>query len=321
MARTHQIAVILVAALLSASCGKPSEPADAYSVTLDVGPWIQALGSDDLFESEPALDSLVTLGPAAIEPLEAALEREAPAVRVGAVNALGQIGLPACVPPLIRAARDPDPEVRAEALTTLGWLRDERAREVVESALHDPAPVVVQAAAAACGVLCRSPAALRRLVELALSSETTSGALAARNGLRVILAAPNTDRSAALREVLNELALPLLQADAPARQRAQAALLAADAGDRRAIPWLVEAVKMEDAPLLRLQAVLTLATTADPEAVNALLQVTRAENATLAAAACQALGQLAKRAVEGATAAFETCRESELDERPRGTPR
>jgi HEAT repeat protein len=321
MARALRIAAIVVAALLGTSCGKPSEPADAYSVTLDVSPWIHALGSDDLFESEPALDSLVALGPAAIEPLEAALEREGPAVRAGAVNALGQIALPECVPPLIRAARDPNQAVRTEALTTLGWMRDERAREAVESALHDPAPVVVQAAAAACGVLCRSPAALRRLVELALSSETTSGALAARNGLRVILAGSDTDRNAALREVLDELAVPLLQADAPAMQRARAALLAADAGDRQAIPWLVEAVKMEDAPLLRLQAVLTLGSMADPAAVNALLQVTRTENGALAAAACQALGQLAKRGGEGASRAFETCREPARQERPEGAPR
>jgi HEAT repeat protein len=211
--------------------------------------------------------------------------------------------------------------VRAQALTTLGWLRDERGREAAESALHDPAPVVVQAAAAACGVLCRSPAALRRLVELALSSETTSGALAARNGLRVMLADPDTNRNAALREVLNELVVPLLQADAPALQRARAALLAADAGDRRAIPWLVEAVKMKEAPLLRLQAVLTLGSMADPAAVNALLQVKRAEKAALGAAACQALGQLAKRGVEGATAAFETCSEAAREEPPGGSPR
>jgi HEAT repeat protein len=321
MARAHPIAAILVAALLGTSCGKPSEPADAYSVTLDVGPWIEALGSDDLFESEPALDRLVALGPAAIAPLEAALEREGPAVRAGAVNTLGQIALPECVPPLIRAARDPDQEVRAEALTTLGRLGDERAREAVESALHDPAPVVVQAAAAACGVLCRSPAALRRLVEVALSSETTAGALAARNGIRVILAGSDTDQNAALREVLIELAVPLLQADAPAMQRARAALLAADAGDSRAIPWLVEAVKMEEAPLLRLQAVLTLGSMADPAAVNALLQVTRAESGALAAAACQALGQLAKREVRGASRAFETCREPAREERPKGAPR
>jgi HEAT repeat protein len=317
MAHAHRIAGIVVAALLGTSCEKAAEPADAYSVAVDVGPWIQELGSDDLFESEPALESLVALGPAAIPPLETALEREGPAVRVGVINTLGQIGLPACVPPLIHAARDPDQEVRAEALTTLGRLGDERAREVVESALHDPVPVVVQAAAAACGGLCRSPAALRRLVELALSFETTFGALAARNGLRVILAGSDTERNAALREVLEELAIPLLQADAPAMQRARAALLAADAGDRRAIPWLVEAVRIEDAPLLRLQAVLTLGSMADPAAVNALLQVTRAESGALGAAACQALGQLAKREVGGASRAFETCSE----ERPRGAPR
>ena len=67
----------LALALLVAACGRT----DPHRVTLDVRAWIAALGSDDLEESDAATGTLVALGPAALEPLAAALHREPPGVR------------------------------------------------------------------------------------------------------------------------------------------------------------------------------------------------------------------------------------------------
>jgi len=98
--------------LLAAGCGL-SRPADRYRVTIDLGPSIRALGADDLFESGPAEDRIVAIGPAALPALEAALDDESPAVRVGVVGVLNLLAVPARVPLLMKAATDSAEDVRA----------------------------------------------------------------------------------------------------------------------------------------------------------------------------------------------------------------
>jgi HEAT repeat protein len=293
--------------LLGTSCDQPADPSDAYQVSVDVSPWIQALASDDLFESEPALASLVGLGPAAIPPLAAALERETAAIRIGVVEALERLRLPESVPPLIRAAGDPDASVRAEALMALGRLGDDRANEAVESALQDPVPSVVRAAAAACQSLCRSPKAIRRLVAIALSDRPQGGMVAGRGSLRAILNGPDARRAAAARQAVAETATPLLSPDAAPPERARAALLIADTGDTQAIPWLADLLESRDDPRLAVQAVTALGSLAHPEALEALRRAAEDESPLLRAAACAALAHLARQGVEGADDVSKSC--------------
>jgi HEAT repeat protein len=296
--RGRLAAIALV--LFGTSCDEPGDSSDAYQVSVDVAPWIHALGSDDLFESEPALDSLVALGPAAIPPLAAALKRETAAVRLGVIDALERLRLPESVPILIRAAEDPEELVRAEVLMALGRLGDDRATEAVESALQAPVPSVVQAAAAACESLCRSPEAIRRLVAITLFDQPRGGMVVGRGSLRVILNGRDPDRAAAAREAVAEMATPLLSSDAAPPDRARAALLIADTGDARAIPWLAELVASGKDDPLRVHAVMALGSLADPAALAALRRASEDESPLLRASACAALANLARQGVEGA---------------------
>ena len=202
-------AIALVGGAAPAPGAEPT-PANAYRITVDLGPWIRALGTDDLFASEPAADALVALGPAAIPALAVALERESPAIRVGVVDVLERMGDAGAVPPLIRAARDPDEDVRVEALLALGSLGDERARPVVEAALNDADSRIYRAAAVACGSVCRSPRALNRLVDLALGERTAFAMAGPRNSLRALSSGADKGRAEAVRRAIEKKATPLL---------------------------------------------------------------------------------------------------------------
>ena len=99
----HALAALLA---LTAACGR-SESEHPYRATIDLTAEIHALGSDDLFESDPAEAKIVALGSVALPALGSALEREPPAVRVGVVGALARLHTPDTAPLLVGAARDP----------------------------------------------------------------------------------------------------------------------------------------------------------------------------------------------------------------------
>src|SRR5262249_35702989 len=155
--------------------------------TIDLAPEIHALGSDDLFESDPAEAKIVGLGSAALPALGAALEREPPAVRVGVVGALARLHTPDTPPLLVAAARDPADDVRAAATAALTGLGEAAGREAVEAALDDPSARVRLYAARACAALCSSPPGLARLVEIALDDEGFATTNWARASLRQLL--------------------------------------------------------------------------------------------------------------------------------------
>ena len=81
---SQRVRLVFAICLLAAGCGR-FRSAGRYRVTIDLGPSIRALGSEDLFESGPAEDRIVALGPEALPALEAALGDESLAVRVGVV--------------------------------------------------------------------------------------------------------------------------------------------------------------------------------------------------------------------------------------------
>jgi HEAT repeat protein len=278
-------------------------------VQRDLGADIRALGSDDLETSEPAADRLVAMGPDAVPALAKALEREPPAVRAGVVEVLGRVDHPDARAALVGvAARDGDPEVRSTAIRTLGTGGpSDAARPVVETALTDAAPGVRLAAAGACAALCGSPAALERLVTLAIEDQPLPNGIAARAAVIQILASGDAARAEAVRAAIRVHApLALRGGDGGARLRA--ALLASDMGDPGGREALEGAVRGDAPPLLRLQAIHALGRVGDDRAVPALAALDGQPG--LGDYGYDALHRLAARGVGGAQAALDRWRGS-----------
>jgi len=273
---------------------------DPYIVTIDTRPWIEALRSDDLFETDPAIDSLASLGDHAVPALAAALRAEGTLVRVNIVEVLRDIGTPATAAPLLLAAADGDIEVRRGAVEALGKLGDERGRAVVEAALDDDAPEVVRTAAIACRSLCRSPAALRRLVELSVDANAAAGA---RASLRQLARDPGL--RAIIDPLIAEVALPVLREGTDDR-RIHAALVVADTGDRAALPVLRACALGPVHPLITAECVQSTAAIPGDDATANLAQISRTGGPVARRAACEALATLAPRS-EAARGAHQGC--------------
>lgn len=293
-------------ALLLTAC-RSDEPPPKYETTIDVSRFIRALGSDDPFESDTAVDELAALGPSVIPTLEVALQREPVAVRCGIVEVLEQLGTSESSAILLRTSRDPADEVRAESLLALGTLADERGRDEVEAALSDPNPDIQRAAAAACASLCDSDQALQRVVEIAMHARPFGRMTVPRETLRRILRHGSSERSKATRQAIEKAARPRLRQDAGQDERVRAALLLSDLQDPEALPWLIEAVEKRmlqvdraDRPLMKIQAILALGSIGNDATVDVLRQIARRQPGPLHEVACQALQQLADRRIKRA---------------------
>jgi len=293
------LCLAVTAALLG--CGESSSE---YRVERDVGADIRALGSDDLETSEPAADRLVAMGPDAVSVLKTALGREPPAVRLGVVEVLGRIDHPDALAVLVGvAARDDDAEVRSAAIRTLGaGAAPEAARPVVEAALTDPAPDIRLAAAGACATLCVSPAALERLVTVAIEDQPLPNGVAARAAVIQILGDSDPERAGGVRAAIRAR-VPSALHDGDAQAALRAALLASDVGDPSGREVLARALRGDSPPLLRLQAVHALGRIGDEAAVPALAALDG--QAGFGEYACDALRRLDARGVAGAQAALD----------------
>lgn len=277
-----------LAALAPAGAGEPPSESP-YVIRLDLRADIRALGSDDPFVSEPAADHLTALGSIALPALAAALRSEPPAIRVGVVGVLLQIREEEATRLLIEAADDREPAVRADALLDLGLRRDDAGAAVVERHLSDPDRHARRSAALACNAVCASPAALARLVEIALRD---SEAASAQQSLRTIVAGADTTRAAAARAAIEQQTLPLLAAaDGDPVVRANAAITAAVAGRREAVPVLLDVARHEPKPGLRSPAVLALGGISDPAASAALARLAGSGDSGLRHDACAVLAQ------------------------------
>jgi HEAT repeat protein len=286
--------------LVLAACARARDP---YVVAVDVAPWLQALGSEDVTVSDAARARLLTLGPAVLPALAAALDREPPAVRTGVVDVLSRLEGADTLPLLLRAAHDTADEVRFQALLALALVRDPRARPVVEGALADPVARVRCAAAGACAAVCASPAAIARLVEMALDDEPFSNAAAARRSLEHVLADPQGARAALARDAIAAHARPVLDRDAGVARRARAALLVADAGDAAGSAALVDALRPGVETHLRLSALYALGTVGDGAAVAAIVPLL--DEAGPQPYAVDALRRMAERGVAEAAKALD----------------
>jgi HEAT repeat protein len=284
---------------IAAAAADESAP-NPYLVTIDVRPWIEALRTDDLFETEPAIEGLASLGDHAVPALIAAMQVEGPQARINMVEVLRDIGTPATLPPLMGAAADSDREVRRDAIEALGTLGDAAGRSVVEAALFDDAPEIARTAAIACRSLCHSAAALRRLVELSLDPRSAAGA---RGSLRQLAKDPG--RRDRINALVSEIARPALQDDNVDR-RIYAALVVADTGDQAAVPELQACALNTAHPLIAVACVQAVAAVGGDSAIASLAEIVRSSGPVARAAACKALAPLALKD-EGARTAHAGC--------------
>jgi len=115
---------------------KPDIP--ALSAEKDIRGLIRALRHPDLGVQWEATAALGKLGPDAMDELLRQLPSRHRAVKLGVIEALGEIGDPRAVDPLIRELRDPSVEVRWETALALGEIGDARAAEHLFAGLRDP---------------------------------------------------------------------------------------------------------------------------------------------------------------------------------------
>jgi HEAT repeat protein len=110
----------------------------ALSAAGDIRGLIRALRHPDLGVQWEATAALGKLGPAAIDELLRQLPSRHRAVKLGIIEALGEIRDPRAVDPLIRELGDPSVEVRWEAALALGEIGDARAAGHLLAGLWDP---------------------------------------------------------------------------------------------------------------------------------------------------------------------------------------
>jgi HEAT repeat protein len=308
-------APLLVAITFAAFAACNSAPQDSapYKVEVDVSDWIMALGSDDLFASEPAMDGLAALGPNVIPALEAAFDREDASIRRGIIEVLQQIDSGDAVPLLLRAVEDPNEEVRIQALEALAASDDQRAEPIIERALNDSSPAVYAAAVDACAAECNSADALRRIVDIALHDQPFVRISIPRQTLRYILQQGDVGRAQAARDAIVRIALPLLASESDREERLRAALLVADLNDAAAVPALhdalsraLEGVAPNVNAQMQIQAITALGQVGNQESIAILRD--RVERAgPLRPLACRALEQMARRGIGGAAEQADGC--------------
>jgi len=301
-AATRRLLLALPAILLAAGRGAAAPAAD-YVLRLDLRADIRALGGDDPFISESSAERLVALGEPVLPILAAALAREDASTRAGVIDVLRQIPGREAAVLLRRAAHDPDPAVRADALMALGLRGESAGAGEVAAALADRDPRARRAAALACSSLCATPAALSRLVDLAVGDPDGAAALAS---LETIVA--DERRRPAAIAAIEAGALPLLvlgeRADG---DHLQAALTVALIGRAEAVPPLAAALAPGGPHGRAVRAALALGRIPDPAAVAALAQATDDPDSGVRAAACVGLSQMDRGGGAGAAAARTRC--------------
>ena len=115
---------------------KPDIP--ALTAKRDIRGLVRALRHPELGVQWEATAALGSLGTAAIDELLRELPTRNRAVKLGIIEALGEIGDPRAVEPLIRFLRDPSVEVRWETALALGEIGDPRATAPLLAGLRDP---------------------------------------------------------------------------------------------------------------------------------------------------------------------------------------
>lgn len=120
---------------------KDANAAEAIIPSLnDINPAVRATG----------IQSLVSIGVEAVEPLIAALTHKSKFIRQSATEALGLIGAPQALEPLIARLRDTDADTRIRAIEALARLKNPQAVPALRACYaHDDSPQVRAKAEAA----------------------------------------------------------------------------------------------------------------------------------------------------------------------------
>ena len=113
--------------------------------------WIADLAFGDVGAREAAVESLVALGPQAVEPLITVMRDGNSSEQMGAAEVLGRIGDPRALDVLIAALQDDFSLVREKAAEALGLMGDARAVEPLIAVLRDENSEAQEQAAKALG--------------------------------------------------------------------------------------------------------------------------------------------------------------------------
>jgi HEAT repeat protein len=303
--RTWPVVAVVMAAGVAA-CGDSSKPAAGrapYTATIDVSALVRQLGSEETFDADEAAERLAGLGDAVVPALEGALATEGKPVRLGIVDALGPMESARAGEVLARIARsDPEPEVRGMAVLKLGEGAAPAARPALEAALADASALVSQTAAVACGALCTTPAAIDRMIDVALESLPDTDLPRMRASLGRLLAGPDREAARYAHDRLVARTAAILASAAPLDARGRAAIFAMQVDVPGMEPTLVEVVRSARSTMLRTAALETVARTGSAAAVAPLEEALR--DPTVAVAAAGALRSIAARGVPEATAAL-----------------
>lgn len=187
---------------------------------------IRALRHRNLAVQWQASSALAGLGTEGMDHLLSALNTRNKDIRLGVIEALGEIRDPRAVEPLIDLLRDRDNEVRWEAALALGELADPLALDPLAATLRDPDRYVRYGAAVA-------------LEKMGWSPENPAD--------RAFLVAGKQDWDALVglgRDAVTALAIPAEDADRTVRLMAVRTL--GRIGDKRAIPVIYRALRDPD---------------------------------------------------------------------------
>ena len=190
--------------------GKPDIP--SLSAKRDIRGLIRALRHPDLGVQWEATAALGSLGPEAIDELLRELRTRHRSVKLGIIEALGEIRDPRAVEPLLRELHDPSVEVRWETALALGEIGDSRATGPLLAGLRDPDRYVRYGTALALGKLGWDPGTPGERACLLLGLQDWDGLRALGPPSVPALASALKDREKTVRaravEVLGEIGDP-----------------------------------------------------------------------------------------------------------------
>jgi HEAT repeat protein len=226
------------------------------------------------------------------------------AVRVGAAQALGQVGPAAApaVPDLVRLLRDDDETVRCRAAEALGVIGDESAVPALAENLGNPSPAVQEAAARALGAFKQAAlSAVPALVPL-LRDPEDSVRQAAADALSKVGPLPG-ETAAALAEGLSS-------PDSVVQTQTAEAIGAIGEAAAEAAPALVEALTngSDRVRAKAAEALGKMGEAAAPAAVPKLVVALRDEDNWVSALAAEALGEMGEAAEEAVPALVRSLR-------------
>jgi HEAT repeat protein len=261
--------------------------------------------------------ALLQFGPAAIEPLLAAVKSDDPAERSSALETLALSHDPRAIPVLTAALDDPEPEVRQIALFALQTLNAPNFHEALRAALNDPDPVTRANALRASGELpiaesipiviaaLHDPDPSVRNAAVTYLKPAQTGDPQVAEALVALVQDPDASVSWSALQTLAtsrdpraiDAMLSFAQGKNPKVDRYWAMGLLGKVQDPRALALLVDTLKSTD-PRLAMSAAEQLGRPKDAREIPALEAAAKANVPAVASDAIMALGRIGSPAVD-----------------------